>query len=240
MYSNRRRTLVWTSLVPVPGARRSGSGSVAVGLSHQAAEQQFRADEHGDAGDRGSEHDQPGSGLYVFRGCWDGDPDTFVLTEGTALAFIDPTDMRGLPMSPLARYAALSGLAADLEEQARADGIREMAAAGIIVHDGRFLNVRRSADTDPGGTWEIPGGLRQNAESLLDCLLRHACEATGLAVQSVDRYLGHIDHVNISGHISRRFVFTLRPEKPGPIPLTGYNRHQWIRATDDLPSLPRT
>ncbi|MEU0108294.1 NUDIX domain-containing protein [Streptomyces sp. NPDC006251] len=175
---------------------------------------------------------------YVFRGRWDGDPETLVLTEGTALALVDPTDMRGLPMSPLARYAALSGLSADLEEQARADGIREMAAAGIIVHDGRFLAVRRSADTDPGGTWEIPGGLRQNAETLLDCLLRHACEATGLAVQSVDRYLGHFDHSNTSGHISRRFVFTLTPEKPGPITLTGYNRHQWIRATDDPPPLP--
>ncbi|WP_179200475.1 NUDIX hydrolase [Streptomyces reticuliscabiei] len=173
---------------------------------------------------------------YVFRGRWDGDPESLVLTEGTALAFVDPTDMRGLPMSPLARYAALSGLSADLEEQARADGIRELVAAGIIVHDGAFLVVRRNPDDYLGGTWEIPAGQREKNESVLDSLLRAVVDETGLAVRSVDRYVGHVDYTNARGGTSRQYIFTITPEKPGPIALTEHDRHQWVRGTDDLPS----
>lgn len=173
---------------------------------------------------------------YIFRGRWDGAPESLVLTEGTALAFVDPTDMRGLPMSPLARHAALSGLSADLEEQARADGIRELAAAGIIVHDGAFLVVRRNPDDCLAGTWQIPKGRKEKNESILDCLLRAVVEETGLAVRSVDRYAGHFDSTHTHGGTSRQFVFTITPEKPGPIALTGHDRHQWIRGTDDLPS----
>ncbi|MFI6277900.1 NUDIX hydrolase [Streptomyces sp. NPDC050988] len=173
---------------------------------------------------------------YIFRGNWDGDPASLVLTEGTALAFVDPTDMRGLPMSPLARYAALSGLSADLEEQARADGIRDLNVAGIIVRDGAFLVVRRSPDDYPGGTWELPTGQREKNESILDCLLRAGVEETGLAVRSVDQYAGHFDYTRARGGTSRQFVFTITPEKPGPITLAEHDRHQWIRGTDTLPS----
>ncbi|WP_307532011.1 NUDIX domain-containing protein [Streptomyces umbrinus] len=180
--------------------------------------------------------DSDGYPVHVFHGRWDGDPASLVLTEGTALAFIDPTDMRGLPMSPLAQYAALSGLSADLEEQARADGIRDLVAAGIIVHDGAFLVVRRNPDDYLGGTWEIPAGQREKNESVLDSLLRAVVDETGLAVRSVDRYVGHVDYTNARGGTSRQYIFTITPEKPGPIALTEHDRHQWVRGTDDLPS----
>ncbi|MFI0218857.1 NUDIX hydrolase [Streptomyces lydicus] len=173
---------------------------------------------------------------YIFRGQWDGNPDPLVPTEGTALAFVDPRDMRGLPMSPLARYATLSGLSFDLEDQARADGIRDLIAAGIIVHDGAVLFVRRSPDDYLGGTWEIPGGLREKGETILDCLTREVAEETGLATQSVDQYLGHFDYRNARGGISRQFVFTLTPTKAGPISLTEHDRHQWVRETHELPT----
>ncbi|MFF4205618.1 NUDIX domain-containing protein [Streptomyces sp. NPDC001668] len=173
---------------------------------------------------------------YVFRGRWDGDPETLVLTEGTALAFIDPKDMRGLPMSPLARHAALSGLSADLEAQARADGICDLGAAGVIVHDGRFLIVGRNPSNDPGGVWEIPSGLREKNESILDCLIRTVAEDTGLALQSVDRYLGYFDYTDGRGRIGRKFLFTVTVDKPGPIALSEHKRHQWVGDTSELPS----
>lgn len=173
---------------------------------------------------------------YVFRGQWDGDPDSLVLTEGTALAFVDPGDMRDVPMSPLARYAALSGLSADLEEQARADGIRDLVPAGVIVVDDAALFVRRNPDDYRGGTWELPGGRRETGESVLDCLTREVGEETGLAVRSVDQYLGHFDYTNARGRTSRQFVFTLTPDKPGPITLTEHDRYQWIRDADELPA----
>ncbi|WP_407547612.1 NUDIX hydrolase [Streptomyces sp. Pv4-95] len=173
---------------------------------------------------------------YVFRGEWDGDPDSLVLTEGTALAFVDPRDLRGLPMSPPARYAALRALSDDLEDQARADGIRDLVPAGAIVHDNAVLFVRRSANDYLGGAWELPGGRCEKDESLLDCLTRGVGEETGLAVRTVDQYLGHFDYTNARGRTSRQFVFTLTPDKPGPVTLTEHDRHQWIRDTDELPS----
>jgi 8-oxo-dGTP diphosphatase len=144
--------------------------------------------------------------------------------------------MRGLPMSPLARYAALSGLCTDLEDQARADGIRDLVAAAVIVHDDAVLFLRRSPDDYRASTWELPGGLREKGESVLDCLTREVGEETGLAIGSVDQYLGHFDYTNARGRTSRQFVFTLTPDKPGPIALTEHDRHQWIRNTDELPN----
>ncbi|MFW6724775.1 NUDIX domain-containing protein [Streptomyces sp. MAR4 CNY-716] len=177
-----------------------------------------------------------GHRTYVFQGQWNGDPDTLVLTEGTDLAFIDPRDMQGLPMSPLARYAALRGLSADLEDQAHADGIRDLACAALIVHDDAVLFMRRPPDTHLGGTWELPGGHCEKNESVLDCLTRTVRGTTGLPSTPVDRYLGHVDFTNARGGLSRQFVFTLATDQPGPVVLTGHDRHQWIPQTDGLPS----
>ncbi|WP_078898377.1 NUDIX domain-containing protein [Streptomyces sp. CNQ-509] len=177
-----------------------------------------------------------GHRTYVFQGRWDGDPDALVLTEGTDLAFIDPRDMQGLPMSPLARYAALRGLSADLEDQAHADGIRDLACAALIVHDDAVLSVRRRPDDYLGGTWELPGGHCEKNESVLDCLTRQVRRTTGLTPTSVDRYLGHFDYTNPRGGLSRHFVFTLATDQPGPVVLTEHDRHHWVPQTDGLPS----
>lgn len=178
-----------------------------------------------------------GHRTYVFRGEWDGDPDSLVPADSTDLAFVDPRDMRGLPMSPLARYAALSGLSADLEEQARTDGIRDLVPAAVIIHDDAVLFVRRSPDDYHAGTWELPGGRREKNESLLECLTREVGEETGLTARTVDRYLGHFDYTNARGRTSRQFVFTLTPDKPGPITLTEHDRSQWIGDPDELPPI---
>ncbi|MEV8333891.1 NUDIX hydrolase [Streptomyces niveus] len=78
---------------------------------------------------------------------------------------------------------------------------------------------------------------REKGESVLDCLIREVGEETGLAVESVDQYLGHFDYTYARGRVSRQFVFALTPDKPGPIVLTEHDRHQWIRDADELPSI---
>ncbi|MEW2498185.1 NUDIX domain-containing protein [Streptomyces nodosus] len=107
--------------------------------------------------------------------------------------------MRGLPIGPIARYAARSGLCADLEDQARTDGIRDLVPAAVIVHADAVLFLRRSPDDYRAGTWELPGGRREKGESVLDCLTREVGEETGLTVQSGDQYLGHFDYTNARG-----------------------------------------
>ncbi|MFF9352329.1 NUDIX domain-containing protein [Streptomyces sp. NPDC014734] len=179
--------------------------------------------------------DDTGHPTYVFVGEWDGCLDTLAAADGITPVWADPRDLSGRPMSPLARYAVLSGLAAGLEEQARVDGIRDLAPAAVIAHGDATLFIRRSLDDYRGGTWELPGGRRENGGSVLDCLIREVGEETGLSVQSVDRYLGHFDYTNARGRTSRQFVFTLTPDKPGPITLTKHDRHQWFRGSDELP-----
>ncbi|MFE6939697.1 NUDIX domain-containing protein [Streptomyces chartreusis] len=171
---------------------------------------------------------------YVFRGRWDGDPDTLALTAGRDLAFVDPRYLGDRPMSPLARYAALRGLTADLEDQAHAQGIQDLVAGGLIVHDGRLLVVRRNADDSLGGTWETPAGRLGRGESVIDALHREITEETGLTV-TIDRYAGHFDYTNSRGQTSRQFVFTCIPDKPGPVVLSEHDRCQWVRDMDELP-----
>jgi 8-oxo-dGTP pyrophosphatase MutT (NUDIX family) len=172
---------------------------------------------------------------YVFRGTWDGDPGTLTLTEGRALAFVDPRCLRVRPMSPLAHYAALRGLAAELEDQAHRDGIHTLVAGGLIVHDERLLVVRRNPDDYLGGTWETPAGRLEPGESIIDALPREIMEETGLTI-TTDRYAGHFDYTNARGRTSRQFVFACTPEKPGPITLSEHDRHQWVPTLDELPA----
>uniref|UniRef100_UPI003F499058 NUDIX domain-containing protein n=1 Tax=Streptomyces chartreusis TaxID=1969 RepID=UPI003F499058 len=171
---------------------------------------------------------------YVFRGRWNGDPGTLTLTEGRALAFVDPKHLGDRPISPFARYAALRGLAATLEDQAHAEGVHDLVAGGLLVHDGRLLVVRRNPDDYLGGTWETPAGRVERNESVIDALHREITEETGLTV-TVDRYAGHFDYTNSRGRTSRQFVFTCTPEKPGPLVLSEHDRHQWVCTLDELP-----
>ncbi|WP_234380655.1 NUDIX domain-containing protein [Streptomyces sp. CMB-StM0423] len=127
--------------------------------------------------------------VHIFHGRWDGDPDTLILTEGTDLTFINPRDMRRLPMSPLARYAALRGLSADLEDRAHADGIRDLLSAALILRDDTILFVRRRPEDCLGGTSELPSGKREKNESILDCPTRKVCGTISLPLTSVDQYL---------------------------------------------------
>lgn len=55
-------------------------------------------------------------------------------------------------------------------------------AAGLVVHEGRYLIAKRRADTHLGGLWEFPGGKREPGESLEDCLRRELREELGIDV----------------------------------------------------------
>jgi mutator protein MutT len=57
-------------------------------------------------------------------------------------------------------------------------------AAGLILHDGRYLIAKRRIQTHLGGLWEFPGGKRETGESLEDCLARELREELGIEIAS--------------------------------------------------------
>ncbi len=56
-------------------------------------------------------------------------------------------------------------------------------AAGLILHEGRYLIARRKAGVHLGGMWEFPGGKREGGESLVDCLHRELREELNILVR---------------------------------------------------------
>ncbi|MBX3234974.1 MAG: 8-oxo-dGTP diphosphatase MutT [Nitrospiraceae bacterium] len=56
-------------------------------------------------------------------------------------------------------------------------------AAGLIVHEGRYLIAKRKAGVHLGGLWEFPGGKREAGESLEECLHRELLEELNILVQ---------------------------------------------------------
>ena len=67
-----------------------------------------------------------------------------------------------------------------------------MRAAGLMMVDpqGRVLLLRRSAEVDNAGQWNLPGGHRESGERLVDAAFREAFEEAGwgLELPVVARY----------------------------------------------------
>jgi 8-oxo-dGTP diphosphatase len=55
-------------------------------------------------------------------------------------------------------------------------------AAGLVLHDGRYLIAKRRPQMHLGGLWEFPGGKRETGESLEDCLARELREELGIEI----------------------------------------------------------
>jgi len=63
----------------------------------------------------------------------------------------------------------------------------EVAAALIQDERGRYLIARRREGTHLAGRWEFPGGKREEAETLEQCLKRELAEELGADVAVGDR-----------------------------------------------------
>ena len=55
-------------------------------------------------------------------------------------------------------------------------------AAGLILHNGRYLIAKRRRGVHLAGLWEFPGGKREEGETLEECLQRELFEELSIRI----------------------------------------------------------
>ncbi len=91
-------------------------------------------------------------------------------------------------------------------------------AAGIIVHEGRYLIAKRPAGGHLAGSWEFPGGKREPGETLEACLHRELWEELSVRVREVV-YFCSVRHDYPEKTVELHF-FRCRLEKGMVLPAT--------------------
>lgn len=101
------------------------------------------------------------------------------------------------------------------------------AAAGIIIRGGRVLLTRR-AHPPYAGTWDLPGGFLDGAETPEAGMRRELKEELGIEVRDV-KVLGFLmDRYGLGGLPILNVVFRVTPE-PGPIrPADDVSEARWF------------
>ena len=82
--------------------------------------------------------------------------------------------------------------------------------AQIINADKQVLLIQRAADDWCAGVWEMPGGGKEQGESLLDCIHREVQEETGLTIIGEPKFIGYFDFSHSeSAATKRKFCFRI-------------------------------
>jgi A/G-specific adenine glycosylase len=134
-------------------------------------------------------------------------------------------------------FACQNRATADLPRRIAKAPIPEHAmAAGLLVHRGRLLVVRRPSTGLLSGLWEFPAGRRRKGESARRACRRILQETTGLQVRVA------AENVRIR-HAYTHFKIVLDllrcRKRNGRVRLDGYQAFRWLRP-EDLENLPFT
>lgn len=104
-----------------------------------------------------------------------------------------------------------------------------LVAAALIRRGGRILITKRPAGSHLSGSWEFPGGKREDGETLEECLEREIREELGVTVRA-ERLLRRVDHEYEAFSISLHLFLCSEPEGE-PTPL-GCESLAWVRPED--------
>ncbi|MEI6627509.1 MAG: NUDIX hydrolase [bacterium] len=96
----------------------------------------------------------------------------------------------------------------ELNIKLREDGVQKVVAGAVVYfHDGSILLLERAPKEFKGGLVELPSGVVELGESIIDGLAREIKEETGLEISEIKRYIGSFDYQSSSGRKTRQFNF---------------------------------
>ncbi|APU17464.1 NUDIX domain-containing protein [Actinoalloteichus fjordicus] len=124
---------------------------------------------------------------------------------------------------------------ASLTAADHAAGIHRQVVAGVIVHDGAVLLLRRRHDDFLAGLWELPSGRVEPGEDLHTALCREVQEETGLTVTTISHYLGSFDYTSGSGRLTRQHNWRVETADAANPTLTEHDAYQWHLLDDQEP-----
>ena len=101
--------------------------------------------------------------------------------------------------------------------------------AAIIWHGSRVLITRRPKGTHLEGLWEFPGGKKEAAETLEECIVREIKEELGVDVDP-ERLLLTVSH-EYETKMVYLHIFECRLLKGSPVPMEG-QEIKWVRPCD--------
>lgn len=116
--------------------------------------------------------------------------------------------------------------------QARMDGIERLVVGAVIVRGGKVLLLRRKAGDFMEGIYELPSGVLEGEESLVQALVREVKEETALEVVGVVRYLGSFDYLSGSGRPTRQFSFEVSVGTDNDVRLSEHDSYLWAGVSD--------
>ncbi|KAE8382710.1 hypothetical protein BDV26DRAFT_253041 [Aspergillus bertholletiae] len=82
------------------------------------------------------------------------------------------------------------------------DRLAGILSASVIIHRGRVLLIQRIADDECPNVWEVPGGVADDNETIVDCAVRELREETGLRASAVTAMLGEFEWIDTSNSAS--------------------------------------
>lgn len=119
---------------------------------------------------------------------------------------------------------------------ADAKSIKHHATAVLVMNDTRFLLVQRTDDDFRGGQWELPGGKREDGESIIACAQRELLEETGLDIDELIAYVSSFEYPSRAGGMTRQFTF-LSTACPGDVILSEHQDFAWV-TPEELKNYP--
>jgi 8-oxo-dGTP diphosphatase len=137
-------------------------------------------------------------------------------------------------MTPVTPVAVTTDLLHALVDGSHAEGVTAMAVESAVEHDGRTLLIAAPGRDFIDDTWHPPTGPVLPGQTLTDALLT-ALAFVGLTLDEVTGYLGHHDHADTGGQITRVFCFAVTVADPQRICRSAHIGHRWA----DPDQLPR-
>ena len=102
-------------------------------------------------------------------------------------------------------------------------------AAGLIWKEGRMLITKRPEGKHLGGMWELPGGKKENHETLKMCLEREIKEELGMDIQA-EKLILTVQH-EYDKRLVILHLFECSCHEGSPRPLEG-QEIKWVNPKD--------